>query len=117
MTDKQWFLLAVLVFGLCAICASGSWLNEGKITIRGKPGRGATAPLASGRAVGEIRAEHPLYYPVIATWLLLGVALLGLAPCAWLTQDERLMKASAYTLAAILPLGFLTVGLAMLVGP
>ena len=112
-SDKRLLMIAVLVFGLVATAVSARWLKTGEIIIR----QGTTEEVqatAQGPAVGQIKADHALFYPVCAAWGLLGVSMLVLGPLAWFRNDEFLMKLSAYACASILPLGFATVLVAWL---
>lgn len=112
-SDKRVLLIAALVFGLAATAASAQWLSSGEIVIRQGTSQGVQ-PTTQGPVAGRIQSDHALFYPVCAAWGLLGLAMLVLTPLAYFRNDEFLMKLSAYTCAAILPLGFATVLVAWL---
>jgi hypothetical protein len=105
-SDKRFLIIAALVFGLVTTAVSVRWLNTGEIVIRRDNERGPV--------VGRITSDHAMFYPVCAAWVLYGVSMLVLPPLAYFRRDEFLMKLTAYTLAAILPLGFATVLVAWL---
>jgi hypothetical protein len=114
-SDKRMLLIAALVFGLVATAVSVRWLNTGEIVIR-RGTRQEVQATTVGPVVGRIKSDHAMFYPVCAAWGLLGVSMLVLTPVAYFRNDEFLMKLSAYTCAAILPLGFATVAVAWLAG-
>jgi hypothetical protein len=113
------FLFVVLAFGAAAIWGGSYWVNEGEIAIR--QGNSAKRPLVTtsspGEVAGRITGEHVLFYPFCAAWIGLGVTMVTLSTTALIRGNLWLDVLSYWSLAAILPLGFVTVLTAILVKP
>jgi hypothetical protein len=110
------YLFVVLAFGAAAIWGGIHWLREGEITIRqGNRNQQAVAPSSEGKVAGRIPGEHVLFYPFCAAWIGLGITMVTLTIAAFIRRQERLDRLSFWSLAAVLPLGFLTVLAAILV--
>jgi hypothetical protein len=113
-SDKRWLMIAAVVFGIVSMAVSAHWVQTGEIVIRqGSKQRVRTA--AEGPVVGRIKSDQLLFYPVCAAWALLGMAMLVLSLLGYFGHNEIFMRLSAFSLAAVLPLGFGTVFLAWLV--
>ena len=112
-------LFVVLAFGAAAIWGGSYWLKEGEIAIRqGNSGRHPVATTSSpGQVAGRIAGDHVLFYPFCAAWIGLGATMVTLATAALIRGQVWLDILSFWSLAAILPLGFLTVLTAILVKP
>jgi hypothetical protein len=127
MTNKpgKGFLIAVLVFGLAGTAAGVRWLAKGEIVIRegrsrtGVGGRGtpSATPQGGGRVAGHIRSDHALYYPLCVTWVGLGVSMITFAALSFFSSNGLYPRLAAYSLAAVLPLGFGTLAAALWAGP
>jgi hypothetical protein len=112
------FLLFVLVFGVVAIGASVHWFNEGSIVIRSNDNvNAAKTGRPAGPPAGVIAGDHVMYYPLCIAWGALGAMMLLFAAAAALTGQLPFFKLAAYACAAILPLGFATVFIAIYAGP
>jgi hypothetical protein len=111
------YLFVVLAFGAAATCGGGYWLNEGEIVIRnGNRGRRPAVTASSpGEVAGRIAGDHVLFYPVCAAWIGLGATMTTLATAALIRGKIWLEVLAFWSLAALLPLGFLTVLIAILV--
>ena len=113
------FLFVVLAFGAAAIWGGSYWLKEGEIAIRhSNSGRRQAVKTSSpGEVAGRITGDHVLFYPFCAAWIGLGVTMVTLTTAALIRGQRWLDVLSFWSLAAILPLGFLTVLTAILVKP
>jgi hypothetical protein len=112
-------LFVVLAFGAAAMWGGRYWLREGEIAIR--RGNGAMKPVvttsSSGEVAGRIPGDHVLFYPFCAAWIGLGASMVTLATAALVRGKVWLDVLSFWSLAAILPLGVVTILTAILVTP
>ena len=118
VVDRR-LLFVVLAFGAAAIWGGSYWLKEGEIAIRHSNSgrRQAVKKSSPGEVAGWIAGDHVLFYPFCAAWIGLGVTMVTLATAALIRGQRWLDVLSFWSLAAILPLGFLTVLTAILVKP
>lgn len=112
------FLWVVLAFGMAAIWGGSYWLQQGEIAIRSTDAAQRSAPVArhasAPDAAARIAGDHPLFYPLCIAWLGLGGTMLALATAALIRGKIWLDVLSAWSLAAVLPLGFLTLAVVYL---
>ena len=121
MTDRpdKRFLIAALIFGIAATGAGVQWLSAGEIVIRGgRPrSRSVSVQPSSQEVAGRIQRGDLLYYPLCSAWITLGTSMITNSIMAFFTARVLYAKLSAYSLAAVLPLGFTTVAAAIWSGP
>jgi hypothetical protein len=112
-------LLVVLAFGVAAIWGGSYWLTQGEIVIRQGESKRRPAPVVtsakSNEVTGRIAGDHLLFYPFCAAWIALGATMVTLTTAALVRGKSWLDILAFWSLAAVLPLGFLTVLTAILV--
>jgi hypothetical protein len=67
-----------------------------------------------GEVTGRIASDHVLFYPFCVAWIGLGVTMLTLSIAAVIRRQVWLDVLAFWSLAAALPLGFLTILTSML---
>lgn len=112
-------LFVVLAFGAAAIWGGSYWLKEGEIAIRQSSRSRYPVAMTShpGEVTGRIAGDHVLFYPFCAAWIGLGLTMVTLTAAALIRGQVWLDVLAFWSLAAILPLGFLTILTAILVKP
>ncbi len=122
-SQKRWLIVVTLAFGLAGSAAAIRWLSTGEIVIRkgatrvGARAPASTRPQPQGPVAGRIERSDLPFYPLCLSWLGLGLSMMALPVLAFFTSNEMFLRLSAYSCVAVLILGFLTVGTAILWGP